>query len=31
MMSCARHYEGGLWKIEPGDIEKLKLPKELWY
>jgi len=29
MMRCARRYEGGLWKLEPGDVQRLRLPKHL--
>ena len=29
LMQCSRRYEGGLWKLEPGDIERLPLPKHL--
>ena len=29
LMTCARRYEGGLWKLEPGDVERLELPKNL--
>jgi len=25
--TCARHYQGGLWKLEPGDLERLRIPK----
>jgi hypothetical protein len=26
--TCARHYQGGLWKLEPGDLERLNIPKK---
>jgi hypothetical protein len=29
LMVCARHYQGGLWKLEPGDLERLNIPKEV--
>ncbi len=27
LKTCARYYQGGLWKLEPGDLERLNIPK----
>jgi hypothetical protein len=29
-LNHARHYFGGMWKLEPGDVERLKLPPSLF-
>jgi adenine-specific DNA-methyltransferase len=30
LLNLARHYYGGMWKLEPGDLERLKLPPSLF-
>lgn len=29
LMNSARHYAGGLWKLEPGDISKILVPRSV--
>lgn len=29
LLSNARHYYGGMWKLEPGDVERVELPSNL--
>jgi hypothetical protein len=29
MLNQARHYYGGMWKLEPGDVERLEIPARL--
>ena len=29
MLECARRYQGGLWKLEPGDLHRIVLPQVL--
>lgn len=30
LLQQARHYQGGLWKLEPGDVAKTPIPEELF-
>lgn len=29
LLQAARHYQRGMWKLEPGDVERLRLPAGL--
>lgn len=30
LLRVARHYQGGLWKLEPRDVQRVIIPKRVW-